>query len=157
MLPRTQDEIVAKIKAINESGEDFFGAMGSDLVAYLDYEHAKEFISESVIEEAWNQSNPGNPIDDLKGYMEFAWGKARGHRGLSASRSVQHMQAWLWLAGDDELLAFTQDPNNYAMYGVPILAKICEKYEIPFLNDERFQNMSKGLPCTPYCREGCNS
>lgn len=91
----------------------------------------------------------------MKGYMKFAWEKVLGHRGISASRSVSRMSVWVFLMGNDDLLKFVQDGNNYAMYGAPVLKRICEKYRFPIPKDERVLRMAKGLPCTVRCNQGC--
>lgn len=75
-------------------------------------------------------------IAEMRDYMSFAWEKAYDHRGLSASRSLYKMQAWLWLLGDDELLVFAEDADNYVPYGTPILRKISEKYDFYIPGEE---------------------
>lgn len=157
MLKRTQEEIVARLKVIEERGDDFMGTIRSDMVDYLDYEHAKPFLKEGVTLEQWNDAKQVDPLIELRGYMPFALDKAEGHRGISAGRSIQHMQTWLWLMGDDELLEFAENDNNYPNYGVPILAAICKKYYIQTPDEEWFKNMSQGSSCTPDCDEGCGS
>lgn len=67
-------------------------------------------------------------IEEMRSYMGFALGKARNERGISASRSVWKYVQWLWVLEDEELLAFAEDDDNYPMYGMPVLQKICDKY-----------------------------
>ena len=43
-------------------------------------------------------------------------------------RSVQHLYAWVWLDGKDELAAWIGDGENYRYYGKPILQKVSEVY-----------------------------
>jgi len=62
--------------------------------------------------------------------MPFAWEKANGCRGISASRSLRHMVAWLWLDGQDEFLEKWNDLRDYEYYGKPQLIAICELYGI---------------------------
>lgn len=64
-------------------------------------------------------------------YMEFAWDKVADQRGISASRSIEKMQEWAWLLGDDEVVAWCNDLALYPQYGAPILGRICEKYGFP--------------------------
>ena len=33
--------------------------------------------------------------------MTFAWDKANNERNLSAGRSINHFEVWLWLLGDE--------------------------------------------------------
>ena len=154
---RTQKEILARIDEIRE--EDFFGVEQSDLIGYLDFDNAKPFLKPETTEASWTEilDKRVTPLDEMKKYMSFALDKAENHRGLSAGRSVSHFRAWLWLIGDDELLAFINKEENYRYYGVPILRKIGEKYNIPLPTDETwFNNMSNGNRCSADCREGCS-
>lgn len=68
-----------------------------------------------------------NIIAKMKDYIEFAFGKAYGCRGISSSRSIWKFTEWLW-ALEDDLLEFAEDDDNYEMYGIPILRKISEKF-----------------------------
>ena len=91
---KEQKEIVDKIKTSN----DFFGFQQEVLVPFLDYENAKEFLKPEVKKVAWKKSqvklNKETVLEQMKDYMEFAWEKCSGHRGLSASRSLEKMRAW---------------------------------------------------------------
>lgn len=154
-MKRTQEEILARIDAVAE--EDFFGTQRNDLACFLTFENAKPFLNPEATKESWKESTDsiGTPVDNIKGYMPFALEKAENHRGLSAGRSIEHFKAWLWLLGDDELLAFADDHANYRNYGVPILRKIGEKYGLELPDDDWFENMGKGKPCRQGCQEGC--
>lgn len=117
MTKRTMDEIVDYIKSVKE--EDFFGVMTNDCLAFLDFEHAKQFLKDTVTEAEFNDSLEGEekfrnyPPSFVADYLPFAWDKANNCRGLSAGRSLQHLQARLWLCGYDVREAF----DNYAYYG----------------------------------------
>ena len=152
---KTQEEIVKHIEEIKD--EDFFGFMTGVLVYHLDFEHAKPYLKEDVEADDWTPDSldHNEVINQMAEYMEFAWDKARNHRGLSSGRSVQKMQAWLWLLGDDETIAFAKDDSNYPSYGAPILKKICEKYDFPIPEGEDVVNMGGGRPCSDDCCEGC--
>ena len=65
-------------------------------------------------------------------YMEFAFDKAHDERGISANRSINHMIAWSWLSGDDELNQAIEHEyeTNYHSYSLEILRMICEKLGI---------------------------
>jgi len=153
---RTIEEIKQRINKISEL--DLFG-ISADLIVYLPYEHAKEFIKPEVTEEQYNKEfkksyTKENIIKEIRDYMSFALGKAENHRGISAGRSIEHFCAWLWLLKDHELLAFAEDDYNYENYGCPILKKICEKYDIQYPDDEGMLNMAKGEKCYKEC-SGC--
>lgn len=154
---KTSEEISDRIKEVN--GEDYLGFSTEVLVGYLPYEYAKEFLAEEATEEEWKNDNPSEKQvkEDMEEYMGFALGKCEDHRGISAGRSISKMVEWLWLLGDDELVRFANDDDNYMNYGAPILKKICDKYEIEndILKTEAFTNMSERKPCCSGCDEGC--
>ena len=141
---RTQDEIVARIKARKD--QDFFGFEVSEYVDYLDYTHAKEFLKDDTNQEQWEKvrSEVKTPEEAIKNYMPFAWDKANNCRGISAGRSLMHMIAWLWLDGKD-----WPEIENYEYYGKPQLVRICKEYDIDWraLDDSHWRNdeESKGI------------
>lgn len=141
-----------------------FGWQRGDLIAALDFEHAKEFLTPAGVEngaEAWEAKREGTDekvLARMREYMEFAVGKAMNHRGLSASRSLEHFKAWTWLLGDEHYAEVVW--SNFQNYGAPVLLQIAEKYEflIPTGTDSdlaRFINMTNGDMCHRGCQEGC--
>lgn len=130
---RTPEEIVEWYRERRDGQEDFFGVIGQDVLIYVPFETVREFLKPETTEAGWE----AEPLTDegvigrMRDYMEFAWDKALGERGISSSRSIDHFRAWLFLLGDDELLAFAGDEGNYPQYGKPILVRICEKYGFP--------------------------
>lgn len=153
---RTIEEIIAYYK--QERAEDILGFEGEVLLPYLPSEQVKEFLEDGTDLSEWKQI----PLDreavlgEMKEYMSFAWDKVQDHRGISASRSVKKMQAWLWLLRDDETLAFAQNDSHYAQYGAPILKKICDVYEFPVPAGKDVESMVQGKKCSPGCA-GCGS
>jgi hypothetical protein len=124
---KTQEEIITKIKLLEDDRSDFFGFIRGELIMFLDFEHAKPFLKEGVKPESWE---PNLSTDDgvkarILDYMPFAWGKANDCRGLSAGRSLNHMQAWLWMLGEE---AAADQIDNYSHYGKPQLRAICEHF-----------------------------
>lgn len=153
---RSQDEIVTYIK----TADDFLGFKMEAVAPFLDYEHAQKagFLREGVTKAEWDETQEPDTDDQvletMRAYMEFAWGKVRDHRGISAGRSIEKMEAWLWLLGKDELreefLA-----AEYPMYGAPQLEVICKAMDFPIPDGEDLANMRQGKPCEPGCVEGC--
>ena len=133
---KTQDEILERIEKMK--GNNFFGFETGNLVNFLEFENAKEFLKDDVTKDEWEKVREFDPAKEIKRYMSFAWEKANDHRGLSSSRSLSHMRAWLWLDGQDDLLKFLDNDSNYAPYGKPVLSKICLHYGLP---DEHDGNM----------------
>ena len=154
---RTAEEIVNRIKGIEP--EAFFGFQADDLMRFLPFEDAKQFLNAEGVKEfengKWNQEplTREGVIKIMGEYMDFALSKASDHRGLSAGRSIEHYKAWVWLLGDEDYKAI--DWENYTNYGVPVLRRICEKYKIYFPESSELSRMSKGLSCREGCDEGC--
>ena len=153
---RTTDEIVARIKEVAK--EEFFGFESSDLIMVLPWDEAKKFLKEESHEEEKKKWRTSPPTDDeiraeAIDYLDFAFGKAINHRGLSAGRSVSHLRAWCWLLGEDELVAFIDDEDNYPNYGAPILKKVAEHWGVDVPDNPTFQAMARGDKC-PSCQSG---
>lgn len=117
---RTQEEILKRIEEVEPN--DVFGYQATDLIEYLDFDNAKQFLSAEVTKDEW-VTQEKTPREVMIDYMDFAWKKANDKRGLSASRSMDHYTSWLWLDGDEEL---HKTLENYEFYGKPQLVKICE-------------------------------
>ncbi len=141
---KTQEEIIKRIKELKDS--DMMGTERTDLTNYLEYSHAKEFLQGGVTEEIWKEmkkSTDEDVLKEMKEYIEFAWDKALGERGLSAGRSLSHYSAWIWLLDDGNFEEFTEcATNNYAMYGKPVLYWICKKYNLK-VDDEYLKEVDE--------------
>lgn len=153
---RTQGEIVERVRA----SRTMFGFQAEVLVPHLDFEHAREFLKPEMTLEKWEEGEDPSPltearaVEDFRKYAEFAWGKARDHRGLSASRSVEKLSTWTWLLGRDDVLEAVE-AVGYAQYGCPKLKVICDAFGFPVPDDEATQRMIRGEPCEPGCESGC--
>ncbi len=154
---KTQVEIAEKL--LKHAGQimDFTPEV---LLHYLDFAHAKSRLKPEVTEEEWDKLRtpltPEGVTEEMKRYMDaIGWDKAENHRGISASRTVQKMQAWLWLLGDVDLYNFAGDDKNYPQYGAPILKAISEKYGFAIPTGEGIQRMMKGEPCGDDVDCGC--
>ena len=87
---RTQKEILDRIELVKE--DDMFGFEWKEYIFYLEFKHAKQFLKEDVKESDWKVSTVTG-LEKIKDYMEFAYDKAYGERGISAHRSIMHMIA----------------------------------------------------------------
>lgn len=127
MVTRTMDEIVARYRELSGSTDDFFGAEGTEILAALPFERAQEFLNDGTTSEQWDEARNGcdrtSTIKAMQEYMPFAWGKANDCRGLSAARSIAHLNGWMWLLGEPRF-------EDYEYYGKPQLRHACELYEI---------------------------
>ena len=147
---KTIDEISSKIKEIEDEGEDIFGFKRNDLVGYLPFEQATPYLKKGVGSGQWTPHglNRDEIVAEMLDYMEFAWGKANGCRGLSAGRSVNHYEIWLWLLEDE--LGEKLD-SLYQYYGKSCLRVICEKYGWDWRewDDGKWRNSEDGPPISP--------
>ena len=156
---RTQEEIVARILAIQNDKnrfKDMFGFSQEVLLAALDLEHSRPFLSEqakNVTSENYGltpteESTKKNALE----YLKFAWGKAEEHRGLSADRSVRKMTEYCWLLGHD---VKPIEEAEYAQYGCPKLAAVSRLLDAPLPESPELIRMMAGRLCTPSCEDGC--
>ena len=152
---KTIDEVFVKCK----TSDSILGFEVDALLTFIPFEQVKPFLRDDATEEEWNKAykplTVKNVLAEMEEYMEFAWGKVEDHRGISASRSVEKMQAWLWVLDDTKTLQFAEDDSNYENYGAPILMKICEIYGFTIPDDEGIHNMAQGKPYHDGCEEGC--
>ncbi len=149
---RTIEEIVQKLSV--PSGRMF----GPEVLAqYLPRELHKsvDFISTEDFEQRPLERDA--IIQEMRSHMAFAWGKVENHRGISALRSVNKMRAWIWVLGDESLSFELEklEETEYAQYGAPILARVCQEYGFDIPKSAAIANMIKGLPCVDDCEEGC--
>lgn len=150
---RTQEEIATKVRASRTKFLDF---AGDALLAYLDFDHAREFLKDGTTAEQWAECHTPLAADkviaEMRDYMSFAWGKVEDHRGISASRSVDKMTAWAWLLGDGGAYAAIE-AAGFPNYGAPKLAAVCRVLGFPIPDDSGVQRMIAGERCGAY--DGC--
>lgn len=117
----------------------------------------KPFLVKGTTKKGWGIGKPGfrgreQVLARMRDYMPFAIGKAIDHRGFSATRSVEHFAAWVWLLGDEDYKKV--DWENFTNYGCPILLQICEMYGFPAYLEKTFRRMADGRKCSRGCT-GC--
>lgn len=130
---RTFEEINNRIKEV--APDDFLGVIRSDLIAFLPWHYAKEYLStegdDPVTPEKWGEAYEAYDEPTVRAkildYLPFAWGKANDCRGISANRSIDHFLAWSWLL-DEEFYTNLQNSydNGYELYGKPQLVLVSE-------------------------------
>ena len=118
---RTIEEVRERFKALNAKP------------TFLDF---SPNVLAPFLPEGWKEGHEDNTKDyplteefvrgEALKYLDFAFGKALDHRGISAGRSVQKMKEYCWLLGLDEAVAFAEDSENYPNYGVPILKHVAK-------------------------------
>jgi hypothetical protein len=170
---RTQEELADYLK----THETFLGFNREVLLPYMSWETAKDFFKEEgrqSVKEHFEkfgypkEQDPEDILAEMKDYYGFAVGKALDHRGISANRSIEKMEAWVWLLNDGNLDKIHW--SWYENYGAPILKEIGDIYGFKYLADvdsddewgeyvqrdnERFLRMANGKPCRDDCEEGC--
>lgn len=71
-------------------------------------------------------TDPNEATQDFLDYMVFAWKKAMDERGISASRSIYKLSAWMRILNRTDISNILIDENLYNPYGRPALRKACE-------------------------------
>lgn len=122
---RSDEEILSEIDRLKD--DDFFGFKRCDLISYLNYEQAKQFLKPEITQEKWTAEprDRESILKQMEDYMPFAWEKANDERGISAGRSLAHFTAWIWMIGDENHFV---DLEIYRYYGKDNLRKICDFY-----------------------------
>jgi hypothetical protein len=136
---RTQEEISQKIEEYAKE-PNLFDFRPEVLIQHLGWDLAKKYLTDEYLSKVEKGEEKYDYITDIKvvvkdflDYMVFAWGKAEDERGLSASRSIQKLSAWLWLLNRDDLVTVITDDNLYNPYGSPALIEVCNQIgvEVP--------------------------
>lgn len=126
---KTQNEILERLLEVKK--DTCFTWEWEDYLKFLSFEIAKQFLKENVTQEEWDKevfsnATKENILAKMLDYMPFAFNKANNCRGISANRSIDHYESWLWLLDDDFLKEFNE--IEYEHYGKEKLIAICEKY-----------------------------
>lgn len=141
----TNQEIIKdKIKFYLESEfEDFFGVKTQELLKFIKFEFAKEFLKDEYLAtnpngEEWNKNclevTRENVFKEIIDYLQFAWGKANDCRGLSANRSIEHFRALLWLLDDGSLEKM--ESIKYEHYGKEMLIFVSELVGFDWIKED---------------------
>ena len=99
----------------------------------MDFETAKKYLKKDYVkqveagEEKW-EATKETPKEKILDYLEFAYEKAEGERGISASRSMLHFKTWIWLDDDKFYNEIISDIVDYSDYGISVLDKISGHY-----------------------------
>ncbi|GII88216.1 hypothetical protein Ssi03_62060 [Sphaerisporangium siamense] len=152
---RTQEEILTRIQAVSD--EDLLGFRLQVLLGALDFEHAKPFLKPDTTAEDWKAApSSAEILEEAQGYYEFALGKIRDHRGISATRSVEKLGECAWLLGRDDVVEAMAEAD-YPQYGAPKVKAFADGFGLAWPDSEDMARMAVGEPCTPDCREGCGA
>ncbi len=144
---RTERDIINRVKDIAE--DDFFKWQSNDLLYYVSWDCLLEVRDEKeakATQAEWAERPAQNLKDEIIEYLPFAWDKANNCRGISSSRSIEHLLAWAWLHSDALYEGLTN--VEYEFYGKPQLVFISEAFNVDWKeldngqwgNDEGFQS-----------------
>ena len=130
---KTQEEILKKIKEVEKKREDIFNVMTTTLIYSLTFKNAKPYLKDDCMltETEWKKTTDETIKKEMIDYMDFAWDKANNFRGISATRTMQYYEIWLWLIGNDEL---SEKCRDYNFYGKHQLVEICKYLELDYTN-----------------------
>ncbi|WFE41918.1 hypothetical protein [Micromonospora sp. WMMD998] len=158
MTARTQEQILARFKAITDGGTDWMGFRRDVLLSAMDVETLCKAVPDGNIDvDRWV---PIDPEHEAREYLTFAIGKAVDHRGISASRSVDKLREYAWLLGRDDIVQAMEDAE-YEQYGVPKLKAFAVGLGWPWPADgdgwqeKALARMAEGMPCSEDCYDGC--
>jgi hypothetical protein len=157
---RSQAEIRARFDLLRHGEEpDPLGFKGEAIIEALDRDTMLDLLRSPDAD--WNDVDLPATMRD---YLAFAVGKALGHRGISATRSVEKFTIWIWCLADQDL-ADRFESADYPQYGAPKLQVLIEHFGLgnlpeeirETLDTEKWRRMSRGEFCVATCRDGCGS
>lgn len=152
-IGRSMYHVMTHLKGVRDDGDDLFGFRTEVLAEFLDLDCLTALDLKPVDPGTWRaKPTSAAPADGAK-YLEFAFGKALDHRGISAGRSVDKLTEYAWLQGRDDVVS-AMTHADYAMYGVPKLLVYAQAFGLPVPDDEALRRMGRGEICDP---EGCDA
>ncbi len=154
-------QIMDRINGREMKERDVFGFGREALLTFVPWEQgvATGIIKSETAQKDWETAT--EPLTEeavrarILDYLEFAWTKIEGHRGLSAGRSVHKLREWFWILEDEEAVNILEDESLYPPYGAPAVARVSERIGAPIPSSDKIQRMILGQSCEPEC-EGCN-
>lgn len=111
-------------KQIMERESLLFGFDHQIAIDYLPDDEAAKYLKEPVI--GGQITDIKEAVQDFLDYMVFAWMKATDERGISASRSVIKLSAWMKVLSRPDVAEVLIDDDLYYPYGRPALREACE-------------------------------
>ena len=158
-----KERIIERILKIGQDPNEFVdldGRRRERLISLLPYELAKPYIKPEITSEQWKPTTEEELFSSCKRDLTFAWEKALGHRGISASLMSEVMLDWVWLICGEAAAKEVEDAP-YKNYGAPKLT-LAEKLldmsiDLDEYESEMAARMAEGLSCIDNCNNGCDS
>lgn len=149
---RTQTEIRGRYDHLNDdhNREDMFGFRREALLDAMEFDTVRDLLKQQI---TWHEPDVNRTA---RVYLVYAVDKALDHKGLSSSRSIEKLDEWLWVLGDDDLRNRFHEAG-YAQYGAPQLHVLLTAWNIhpDPIDEPEWSRMIQGLPCVDDCLEGC--
>lgn len=124
-------------KRASTMNDDMLGFKIAVMNDYIPVQYGAAIFNPEFIKAVMAGKEKHEPIDDIYecaqdflDYMVFAWMKAENERGISASRSIEKLGAWLRIMGREDLHDLIHDNGLYNPYGAPALIKVCKELGI---------------------------
>lgn len=112
--------------------DSFFGFDIEVAITVLPYEDCKHVFNdkfkEKIIKGEYKHLHTKDVMEvaqDFLDYMVFAWSKAIDERGISASRSIDKLGAWMEILSRPDVAEVLHDDDLYNPYGRPALRNAC--------------------------------
>jgi hypothetical protein len=127
--PRTQEEILDRATSRKSLG---LYVEYTDLIWFLDYEHAKQFLNDATTEKIYDEECKEKYTEEvllgkIRDYIDYAIEKAHLKTGQDSLRSTGHYRTWIWLLGHKEVLSELEKLRSND-YGMAIFKRIKEIY-----------------------------
>lgn len=173
-LPRTVEDIVARVKEIRVGGpiQDQHHVRQKVLLSYLPLGNAlrtqalhadfaaRITVEPEAVKSEWaERQRPLRGLavaEDMAGYLPHAVGWAVEHKTATCLRTTDYYREWLWLLGDDEILPELEADRGQTGFGAPLLNAIAEKYGLArpeLMRSDVFVALVTGAMC-PLCDIG---
>ncbi len=131
-----QDAVIEII----EGTDDFFGFSKSVAFDYLPLiENTKKYFKDEYLKKIENKEIEHIHITDIYeaaqdflDYMVFAWMKAMDEKGISASRSIYKLSAWMKILNRSDIADILTKDSLYYPYGRPALKEACKQLGIKY-------------------------
>ncbi|MBF0145714.1 MAG: hypothetical protein HQL84_07305 [Magnetococcales bacterium] len=152
---KSDEEILARIRELEQT--DIFKWESNLLITFLPFRLAHPLLAERNLHytDQWidQDRSPAALAGKIRQFMDIALEMVIHHRGTKTQRSIDYFHAWIWLMGDEAMLAFMDDPDHFPQYGAPILKELCRRYQLSWPSDNPgLERMALGNACQP---QGC--
>lgn len=146
-IPRSSDDIVARLQRVRESST-WFREESFRLIEALEWQDARPFLAEHLRDKAhaeaeWKQvyRTTEQVLAEIRDYLPHCWRCANACKGTSVVRGLSHFRGLLFLLGPatDQLIEFMDEPTNFVYYGKPLLVRISDAVQFNWREEDSDQ------------------